>query len=83
MASKKLIQSPIQVDKDIYYACKYWNDKFVDTDFKIGGVLVYLRKLFGTANGLEHTSFDWKGKRTKFHTYYKQNKNTKFVLINN
>jgi hypothetical protein len=23
MASKKLIQSPIQVDKDIYYACKY------------------------------------------------------------
>lgn len=54
--------NPIQVDKDIYYAWKYWNEKFKDDDFKIGGTLVYLNKLHKNVKGFEHWAYEWNGK---------------------
>ena len=69
MSANKMTCPPIRVDKDIYYACRYWNEKFVNTDFMLGGVLVYLRKLRGEVKGLEHTSFDWKDSGEDFILY--------------
>ncbi|CAI2375511.1 unnamed protein product [Moneuplotes crassus] len=67
--NKEYLASPIQVDKDIYYACKYCNEKFAESDFKIGGVLLYLNKLYKNVKGFEHTSFEWKGTGEEFVMY--------------
>jgi hypothetical protein len=61
MASNNMIWNPIYIDKDIVNAWKYCNEKFQETDFNIGGTIVYLNKLHKNVQGLEHTSYDWKG----------------------
>mmetsp|Transcript_8496 Transcript_8496/g.9630 ORF Transcript_8496/g.9630 Transcript_8496/m.9630 type:complete len:96 (+) Transcript_8496:242-529(+) len=70
MAKKKeQLVNPIQIDKDIYHGCKAVNEKYSNTDFKLGGTLVYLNKLYKNVKGFEHTNFDFKGTGEEFVLY--------------
>lgn len=62
MIKNKLTWNPIHFDKDIYYACFDLNEKYKDTDNTLGGILSSIRTMRGSADGLEHTSFNWEGK---------------------
>ena len=55
--------NPIQVDKDIYWACRSLNEKNWENDFRLGGTLGALNKLYKNVSGFEHTTFDFQGKK--------------------